>query len=166
MPKNTTHQTQWSVKVFCKWATNRNLHVSDDAEKAPHNFLSRAECATSAKLLNKSLIKFVLEGTRKQDSSFYPAETVYMLLCGLYRHLVSLFGAANVPNFMAKKNPLFEELNAATDKHYRMLCQEGIGSTKSQAEPITIAEDLLWSSGVLGSYSPRRLLNAVFFLNG
>ena len=167
VPKNTARQTQWSVKVFCEWATNRNLQVSDDAEKVPHNFLSRAECATSAELLNKWLIRFVLEGTRKQDSSFYPAETVYVLLCGLYRHLVSLFGAANVPNFMAKKNPLFEELNAATDKHYRMLRQEGVGTTKSQAEPITIAEeDLLWSSGVLGSYSPKSLLNAVFFLNG
>ena len=94
----------------------------------------------------------------------YPAETVCALLCG---HLVSLFGGANVPNIMAKRNPLFEELNAATDKHYRMLRQEGVGTSKSQAEPITLEEEeLLWSSGVLGSLSPKSLLIAVFFLNG
>ena len=167
VPKNTARQTQWSVKVFNDWASHRNSQVTDAAEKVPDNFLSRIECATSAQMLNTWLVRFVLEGTRKQDGSFYPAETVYSLLCGLYRHLVSRFGGGNVPNFMAKKNPLFADLNAATDKHYRMLRQEGVGTSKNQAEPISPEEeDVLWSSGVLGSHSPKSLLNAFFFLNG
>jgi hypothetical protein len=166
VPKNTARQTQWSVKVFNDWASHRNSQVTNNAEKVPDNFLSRVECATSAQMLNTWLIRFILEGTRKQDGSLYPAETVYSLLCGLCRHLVSQFGGGNVPNFMAKKNPLFADLNAATDKHYRMLRQEGVGTSKNQAEPISPEEDVLWSSGVLGSHSPKSLLNAVFFLNG
>ena len=48
-----------------------------------------------------------------------------------------------------------------------MLRQEGVGTSKNQAEPISTEEDdPLWSSGVLGSHSPKSLLNhnAVFFL--
>ena len=78
---------------------------------------------------HQTLRIIILEGTQKQDGSFYPAETVYSLLCGLYRHLVSQSGEGNVPNFMAKKNPLFADLNAATDKHYRMLRQEEVGTS-------------------------------------
>ena len=76
VPKNTAQQTQWSVKVFNDWASHRNSQVTDAAEKVPDNFLNRIECATSAQMLNTWLIRFVLEGTRKQDGSFYPAETV------------------------------------------------------------------------------------------
>ena len=110
----------------------------------PEGFLSRVDCATSPELLNKWLTRFVLEGTRKQDESFYPTETVYHLLCGIYRHMVGLFGAASVPNFMAKKNPLFAVLNAVTDKHYRMLRQVEVGS--------------MCTLGVLGSHTPNQHL--------
>ena len=88
-------------------------------------------------------------------------------LCITLRAPCKCIWRSNVPNIMAKRNPLFEELNAATDKHYRMLRQEGVGTSKSQTEPITLEEEeLLWSSGVLGSLSPKCLLIAVFFLNG
>ena len=117
-------------------------------------------------MLNTWLITFVLKGIQKQDGSFYPAETVYSLLCGLYRHFVSQFGGGNVPNFMTKKNPLFADINAATDKHCRMLRQEGVDTSKNQTEPISTEEDVLWSSGVLGSHSPKSLLNAVFSSTG
>ena len=43
-----------------------------------------------------------------------------------------------MPTFMVKKNPSFEEHNAATDKDYRDAPQEGVGTSKSQAEPISM----------------------------
>ena len=42
------------------------------------------------------------------------------------------------------------------------LQQTGLGSTKRQAEPLTEAKDLLWTSGVLGDHGPRALLTLSF----
>lgn len=47
--------------------------------------------------------------------------------------IVSLFEAASIPNLTARKTPLFEDLNAATDKHYQTLCQEGVSKSKKSS---------------------------------
>ena len=91
---------------------------------------------TSTQILNKWLIGFVLEATRKQDSCFYPPETVYNLLCGMYHHLVSLLRLGTDPNFMAKDDPLFKELIGATSYVPPRRCRH-----KSQAELITMDEE-------------------------
>ena len=166
VPKNTQRQTQWAVKVFTQWANHRNSLVTSESEKVPERFLDRYDCVTSVPLLNRWLTRFVLEGTVKQDGSHYTSETVYQLLSGLHRHMVTKFSEF-VPNFMAKKNKQFAELNAATDRYYRSLQQLGVGSSKKHAEPFTAEEEeQMWESGVLGSNDPKALLNAVFYLNG
>ena len=101
VPKNTQRQTQWAVKVFTGWANHRNSLVTSDSEKVPERFLYRYDCVTSVPLLNRWLTRFVLEGTVKQDGSHYTSESVYQLLSGLHRHMVTQFGEF-VPNFLAK----------------------------------------------------------------
>ena len=115
VPVSTQKNTRWCVKVFNDWATERNTHEGID--KVPIGFLERADCACNAAVLNKWLTKFVLEGTRRTDGRPYPPDTIYALLCGLYRYMQLLFGEA-VPNFLSRKNLALEELNAATDRHY------------------------------------------------
>ena len=39
-----------------------------------------------------------------------------------------------VPNFLSQRNPEFEVLNGATDRHYRDLC---IGAEKKRAQPLS-----------------------------
>ena len=115
VPVSTQKNTRWCVKVFNDWATERNSHV--DIEKVPIGFFGRADCAWNAAILYKWLTKFVLEGTRRTDGRPYPPDTIYTLLCGLYRYMQSLFGEA-VPYFLSRKHLAFKELNAATDRHY------------------------------------------------
>ena len=134
VPVSTQKNTRWCVKVFNDWATERNSHV--DVEKVPIGFLERADCASNAAILNKWLTKFVLEGTRRIDRRPYPPDTIYALLCGLYRYMQSLFGEA-VPNFLSRKHLAFKELNAATDKHCRELRASGVGTEKKSAQPLT-----------------------------
>lgn len=59
---------------------------------------------------------------------------------GLHRHMVNQFSEF-VPNFLAKKNKQFAELNAATDHYYQPLRQLGVGSSKKQAEHFTPEEE-------------------------
>lgn len=68
----------------------------------------------------KWLTRFDLEGMHKSSGVSYPPETIYSILCGLYRYMQSKFGVG-VPNFLSRKNPQFKDLNGATDRHYRDL---------------------------------------------
>ena len=135
-------------------------------KKSPLVFLERGDCASNAAILNKWLTKFVLEGIRRIDGRPYPPDTIYALLCGLYRYMQSLYGEA-VPNFLSRKHLAFKELNAVTGRHYRELCASEVGTEKKSAQLLTEEEvERLWSLGIMGSGSPKALLNAVFFLNG
>ena len=103
VPESTQKNTRWCVKVFNDWATEKNTHLG--IEKVPIGFLERADCACNAVMLNRWLTKFVLEGTRRTDGRPYPPDTIYALLCGLYRYMQLLFGEA-VPNFLSRKTLL------------------------------------------------------------
>ena len=83
VPKSTQYQTQWAVKVFTEWAKHHNSLVSD-SEKVPEQFFYCYDCVTSVALLNKWLTRFVLEGTVKEDGSYYTSESVCKLLSGGY----------------------------------------------------------------------------------
>ena len=42
-----------------------------------------------------------------------------------------------------------------------------LGSTKKQAEPLTLEEEeLLWENKILGDHNPKALLNTIMFMNG
>ena len=49
----------------------------------------------------------------------------------------------------------------------KRLRREGVRSKGRKAELLTPEEEeMLWSKGILGDYSPKSLVNTVFFLNG
>ena len=49
----------------------------------------------------------------------------------------------------------------------KRLQSTGIGSTRKQAEPLTVEEEeLLWEKGILGGHSPQSLLRTMIFMNG
>ena len=81
---NTAKNTQWAVRVFSVWRTERNK--KDSQEKCPEDLLEKQP---SAERLNYWLSRFVLEA-RRADGSQYPSTTIYQLLCGLLRHVPKL----------------------------------------------------------------------------
>lgn len=157
VPKNTARQTQWSVSV--QWLGKPSQLASYWRHwKSAWQVLE--PCWMCYQCTNVEHVADQVRSRRNPEAGWFFLSCWNGLLSTVWRHLVSQFGGGNVPNFMAKKN------NAATDKHYRKLRQEGVGTSINQAEPISTEEGVLWSSGVLGSHSPKSLLNAVFFLKG
>ena len=71
------------------------------------------------------------------------------------------------PNFLDERNPDFEGLHAVRDNVSRHLRSSGIGAQIKHTEIISVSEECsLWSQGVLGTSTPKSLLNAVFFCTG
>ena len=70
-------------------------------------------------------------------------------------------------NFLDEKDPRFASLRGVRDTVARKLHEEGIGASVKHSEALTSEEEeKLWTSGLLGTESPRSLANAVFFSNG
>ena len=72
-----------------------------------------------------------------------------------------------MPKFLDNKDYCFQKLRATLDNLGRQLRKDGIGAEAKYASIVTSKEeDAMWQSGVLGSTTPKALLNAVFFSNG
>ena len=70
------------------------------------------------------------------------------------------------PNFFDEKDYRYQKLRAALDNLGRRLRKDGIGAEVKHASIVTSEEeDALWLSGVLGSTTPKALLNVVFFFS-
>lgn len=160
-PKNTKESTKWAIKNFNDWLMARNnKNEGNLSEQVPENLLESSDPV----VLCRWLSLFVAE-TRKQTGQPYPPKTLYILLCGVYRHMKSL--NASCPNIMDVKNSEFSPLHTALDNVFRDLRSDGIGSSSKAAEVFTREEENeLWSKGILGVNTPKALLRAVFFLNG
>lgn len=71
--QNSKCNTKWALNVFEKWHEQREggvleLHLMD------------------ATTMNHWLERFIVEA-RKKDGSEYPPKSLYLILCGLLRHL-------------------------------------------------------------------------------
>ena len=157
MPKNTEVNTQWAVRNFNDWQSDYNSRHPD--QPCPEGIL----LSDSAQDLSYWLQKYVL-GTRKKTGEKYPPKTVYLLLCGLNRHMKDK--KLDSFNIFNRENPDFKLLFNTCDSLFRELREEGHGSESKATEPITKEdEEKLWSTSVLSVSTPQGLLNAVFFLN-
>ena len=160
VPKNTQRNTSWGVSVFKDWCSSRNkqspLKCPEDLLSAPH----------PTGVIDYWLATFVLEA-RRQDGNFYPGNTLKNLLSALFRAMKTNLGPLNVANFIDKtqREAHFPHLNNALDNQLKMLKSSGIGVERNRAAVITVkVENELWSKGILGTHSPKALLNTVFFL--
>ncbi len=157
-PKNTEASTKWALKNFLEWTKARNVQFP--SQLVPTDILSSSDPAT----LNMWLSRFAVE-TRNTKGEFYPPSSLCQLLTGLLRHMRTI--NPNCPNFLEKTNPQFKVLHGTLDVHFRRLHECGIGRKTNHAQLISKEdENKLWSCGILGTSTPRSLLNAVFFYNG
>ena len=146
--------TAWCIKLWNEWKEAREI---TSEEKIPTDI-----CKLSPQQLQHYLSRFVLE-VRRKDGTEYPPNTLYHVVCGVMRFLQQN-GQPQVDFF---KEQVYADFRTTLDAEMKCLQQDGIGSRKRQAEPLTEEEeDLLWEKGILGEHSPQALLNSVFFYNG
>ena len=95
----------------------------------------------------------------------YPAKTVYHLLAGILLYMRDADPKA--PNFLDQKDSDFKKLHGTMDTYFRALTQQGVGAQVHHAKLLTSEEEnLMWELGVMGTDTPRALLQAVFFYKG
>ena len=157
-PKNTQVNTKWAMNNFEQWM---QWHNCQDGSEACPDFVLSPEC--SPELINKWLSVYVCE-TRNKSGGDYPPKTLYSLLTGILRHMKSL--NPSYPNFL-EKSPEFVEFHRTLDNLFRKLRTDGIGSESKHTPSISIQEEnMLWSSGVVNTSTPKGLLRAMFYYNG
>ena len=141
VPANTAKITNWALKNFQLWMTNRNISHPNDL--IPSDIF---QC-TDTQTLSKYLSRFVVE-TRKSNGELYPPATLHQLLCGILRHTRSK--NPTCPNFLDKKDSRFRDLHGTLDSYFHKLHSDGVGTQTKHAETISCSEeDKLWSEGVM-----------------
>ena len=155
IPDNTTKNNRWAENNFVQWMKARE--ASDDP--VPEDLLSCNDPAIVCKWLSR----FVLE-THQESGKPYPATSIYLLLCGLFRISRSkgvLF------NFLDKTDSRFRDLHNTTDSVCSNLHAGGVGAQKKAAHVISAEdEDLFWEKKVMSLETPRSLQNLVFYYVG
>ena len=109
--------------------------------------------------LEQWLCRFIVEA-RKQDGQHYPPSTIQSLLSGILRYMREQH--ADTPDFSVKKtNYHFRVLRGTMESTFSELRKKGIGAEVKHTPIITKEEeDLLWEANVMGTDSPRQLLNS------
>ena len=104
---------------------------------------------------------FILE-VRKKNSEEYPPNTLYHLVCGIMRFL-----RQNGKQMDFFKDDIFANFRSSLDGEMKRLQSKGIGSTRRQAEPLTVdEEEMLWKRKILSDHNPQSLFYTVFFMIG
>ena len=98
VPKNTKYNTKWAVNVFTAWQNTR-MNKKAQLETCGGNRFGSTNVGDlsvpleymSADSLNLWLCKFICE-VAKQTGERYPPKTLYLLACGINRHLGNVQG--------------------------------------------------------------------------
>ncbi|XP_061176185.1 uncharacterized protein LOC133185143 [Saccostrea echinata] len=145
---NTKSNTKWAMNEFEEWRENRDenipeLHVMDSKE------------------MGYWLERFVVE-MRKKDGTEYPPKSIYLILCGLLRHLRDK--GIYDKNFLNEKNTEFAGFRKIADAQMRNLIDKGLGCDIKCADPILPEqEEKLWEKGVFGQENREQLQLTMFF---
>ena len=120
IPANTRASSNWAIRNFNDWASNRSAMTPDDP--VPANLLKSQDTV----LLCKWLCRYVME-TRRTDGSQYPPATLRSLLSGVNRVLQE-----NKAPFSILDNDdyRFKDLLKTMDTLCSDLHSQGIGATK------------------------------------
>ncbi|XP_011410282.1 PREDICTED: uncharacterized protein LOC105316787 [Amphimedon queenslandica] len=156
VPANMKLANKWALRTFQSWVSFRN---SMSEEKVPEDLLA---CKNS-EVVCYWLCRFVSEA-RKENREPYPSATIRSLLAVYQRILQD----NKLDYHLFSKNDFrFRELQNTIDSVCVTLRKEGVGAIRKAAAVITKEdEQLLWSSGVMGTDSPWPLLHAVFYTVG
>ena len=157
----TERSTSWAVTTFKEWIRECNEFNPDDL--CPDGFLE-LDHSSDVPQLERWLCRFVVEA-RKQDGQHYPPTTLQSLLSGILRYMREQHG--DTPDFLSKKDWRFRGLRGTIESTYSELRKNGIGAEVKHTPIVTKEEeDQLWRSGVMGTDTPKQLLQTVFFYVG
>ena len=154
MPKKTQNDTKYyCVGIWNEWRQHKQLC---DGSIIPA--VDELDPAALAKLLSH----FTLE-VRKKNGDEFPPNSLHHIICGIQRHL-RMNGKPAIDFF---NDSTFADFKMNLDAEMKRLQKKGLGSTKRQAEPLSIEEEeLLWSKGLLGSETPQALVDTMLYMNG
>ena len=124
--KNTLKSTKWSLNIWTAWMKHHSMTAPDDGEIPDLHEMSVAD-------INKHLSRFVVEA-RKQNADDYPPRSIYLIMCGLLRHMREE-GVID-KNFLDEHDSRFKCFQKTLDSRMRMLCSDGLGTIIHQADPI------------------------------
>jgi len=149
VPEKTRRSTQWAMSVFRAWCEVRGVCAKVEA--------------LSVKELSELLPCFIMEA-RRQDGSPYPPNTLVVLIAGIQRHLRE-DGRPELA-ILREDEPMFARTRAALDARMKSLTRQGIGTTRKQAEPLSVEqENQLWEKGVFSLTCGWGLTYALFWYN-
>ncbi len=154
IPKNTVRNTTWAVNIWKEWTSHRRS-ICSPLDCPPHLLL----CTVGQ--LDTWLSRFILE-IRKNDGQPYPPQSLYSIVCGLMRYVRELHPEVNF-----FKDTAFTGFRRTMDGEMKRLRSLGLGTKKKRAEPITVDEEAtLWNLQLLGSHTPKVLLDTMVFMCG
>ena len=157
---NTLKNNKWAVTHFTRWLEEHNeKYPGDPDNQIPADILRNND----PDLINKWLSLYA-EEARRQDGKLFPANSVYMLLAGLARHMRAV--SPGFPNILNSTNLHYKPLHDSLENTFRKRKEiDALNETKT-AEPLSPEEEeLLWTSGALSTDTPKGLLRTLYFLN-
>ena len=152
----THKKIDWVVRMYRDWHVYRNglgLHyISCDVEDMS---------TVTQESLNFAFCRFVVE-VKKVDGSEFPAKTLYDIIICVQFHL-ELQGLT----WKLLNDDVFSDLKFTLDNTMKQRTSDGVGITVKKAQVLSFSdEDVLWSLGLLGTYSPEVSMNTVIYMLG
>ena len=149
-PKNTEKSTKWCMKIFNDWKENRPENIPDIVEMTDNE-------------LNSWLARFISEAC-KVNGEEYPAKTLYLIACGILRHLRD--NGIQDKNILDFRDNRYTYFTNALDSRMKDLTYRGIGIETKQADVFSEAEEVeMWQKGVFGNCSSEVLQYTLYFYN-
>ena len=159
VPTNTKATTDWGIRLWEEWASNRPRDGSSNHVPASTPLLQML-----VQDLSYWMGKFALE-VRKQDGKEYPPKSLYALVCCFKRYFEQ-HGVHNINPLSTTDNAVFGEFRRTLDAEMKRLHGCGLRASSRKAEPITPDEEaLLWSGGQFGTHNAKVILNTVYYYN-
>ena len=115
----------------------------------------------NADVMNYWMQRFIVQDRRK-DGAEYPPKSLYLIACGLLRHLRN--NSVYDKNFFDENNLDFVELRKVLDAQMKTPINKGLGCNLKQADPISRGDEAkLWDTNVFGRDNAEQLQQTVFF---
>ena len=109
--------------------------------------------------MNSWLSRFVLEA-RKRNGEAYPGKSLYLICCGVLRHLRDYDSQIN---FLDEKDFAFSSFRKVLDSKMKELLSRGIGTEIKQARAVLPQdEEKIWDTGVFGLSSAESLQHTMY----
>ena len=155
--EETNKKINWVYNMFQDWRNYRNSR--DDLISIGCDLSDLSSVTVSS--LNFAMCRFLCE-FKKLDGSDFPPKTLYQIcLC------VQFFLETKGYSWRLLSDESFKQVKFTLDNVMKQRTSEGIGITVRQAQVLNMVdEDILWSSGLLGTHTPEVLLQTVMFTIG